>query len=113
MSSEVGVLKIPPEQVRYKGRLQPGRMFLVDFEQGRIVADEELKQLVSQSRPYPDWLGRQRVALEELPKAAPPKPSQPEELLKKMQAFGYTVETMRPSSTRSSNWPHNVGKRRL
>ena len=94
MSSEVGVLKIPPEQVEYKGRLQPGRMFLVDFEQGRIVADDELKQLVSRGRPYADWLGRQRVALDDLPKAAPPNPSQPDELLNKMQAFGYTVETM-------------------
>ena len=56
MASEVGVLEVAPEQVKIKGRLQPGKMFLVDFEQGRIIPDDELKASIAGKRPYADWL---------------------------------------------------------
>ncbi len=70
MASEVGVLEVDPARVVEKGRLEPGRMFLVDFEQGRIVADEEIKGEIISRRPYGQWLQSQRVDLHELP--APP-----------------------------------------
>src|SRR5262249_43246735 len=56
MSSEVGVLDIPPERILHKGRLQPGRMFLVDLEQGRIIDDDEIKHKIAAERPYAHWL---------------------------------------------------------
>ncbi len=94
MASEVGVIDVDPANVKTKGRLQPGKMFLVDFEEGRIIADEELKSSVAAKRPYKDWLKEQSLYLEELPKqeTAPLYPQK--ELLSRMQAFGYTSETM-------------------
>jgi glutamate synthase (NADPH/NADH) large chain len=94
MASEVGVLDIKPENVAYKGRLQPGRMFLVDFEQGRIIDDEELKKDVAARRPYQQWVQEQRIRLEELPKKTPAERITGQDLLNRMQAFGYTSETM-------------------
>jgi glutamate synthase (NADPH/NADH) large chain len=104
MASEVGVLDLAPENVKVKGRLQPGRMFLVDFEQGRLIPDEELKASVARRRPYPTWLKRQRIELEELIddwKSAPSRNGSGRiprirgaELLQQMQAFGYTSETI-------------------
>ncbi|MFP4231762.1 MAG: glutamate synthase large subunit [Spirochaetaceae bacterium] len=95
MASEVGVLDIPPERVRLKGRLQPGRMFLVDFEQGRIVDDDELKTAIAERRPYGEWLRRERVLLSELPAAAPPPRQTAEELTARLRMFGYTEEHQR------------------
>ncbi len=94
MASEVGVLQVDPALVKYKGRLQPGKMFLVDFEQGRIIDDEELKHDVATRKPYGLWLKNQRLSLEELPKVPHPERYPNEELIKKMKAFGYTQETM-------------------
>lgn len=94
MASEVGVLDVPPESVKTKGRLQPGRMFLVNFEEGRIIADEELKESVASKRPYGEWLSNQRLTLDELPKTEVPATYEPEDLISRMQAFGYTVETL-------------------
>ena len=94
MASEVGVLDIDPANVKIKGRLQPGKMFLVDFEQGRIIDDEELKKGICQARPYGEWVERQKLELSELP-AGPAVPHiRGEELLQKLQAFGYSTETM-------------------
>jgi glutamate synthase (ferredoxin) len=96
MGSEVGVLDIAPENVLLKGRLQPGRMFLVDLEQGRIIADDELKHTIATERPYADWLRDNIVALEELPaKAEPEKEQDSELLLRQQQAFGYTSEDLK------------------
>jgi glutamate synthase (NADPH) large chain len=67
MASEVGVLDIDPKNVKVKGRLQPGRMFLVDFAEGRIIRDEELKSSVASKRPYRQWLKEQALHLNELP----------------------------------------------
>jgi len=94
MASEVGVLQIDPANVRVKGRLQPGRMFLVDFEQGRIIDDEELKSDMAERRPFQQWVSEQRIRLEELPRRTPPERLTGQELISRMQAFGYTAETM-------------------
>jgi glutamate synthase (NADPH/NADH) large chain len=95
MASEVGVLPtIAPENVKHKGRLQPGRMFLIDFEQGRLIPDEELKQEFSGKRPYGKWLADERLNLDDLPTASEPHGFYPDTLLERMQAFGYTIETM-------------------
>lgn len=95
MASEVGVLDIPPDQVLHKGRLQPGRMFLVDIEQGRIIADEELKDHIAKEKPYAEWLHDNLVTLEELPPA--PRIHEPnhETVLQRQQAFGYTTEDLK------------------
>ncbi|MEO2017549.1 MAG: glutamate synthase large subunit [Fuerstiella sp.] len=94
MASEVGVLDIEPDNVAYKGRLQPGRMFLVDFEEGRIIDDGELKSDVASRRPYREWLDQERVLLSDIPTGSKPKYYEGQELLSRMQAFGYTTETM-------------------
>lgn len=94
MASEVGVLPVDPANVKEKGRLQPGRMFLVDFEQGRLIPDDELKEEFAARRPYGQWLREQRLELKELPEAPDAQGFDPDTLLQRMQAFGYTVETM-------------------
>jgi glutamate synthase (ferredoxin) len=95
MASEAGVLPVAPERVAIKGRLQPGRMFLVDMEQGRIVADEELKNKYARAHPYQQWLDQHHVLLENLPE--PPQGTEPEhrKILQRQQAFGYTFEDLR------------------
>ena len=94
MASEVGVLDIEPQNVLYKGRLQPGRMFLVDFEQGRIIDDGELKADVASRRPYGQWLDKHHILWRELPEGVKPRYYEGQDLLNRMQAFGYTTETM-------------------
>jgi glutamate synthase (NADPH/NADH) large chain len=94
MASEVGVIPVDPKIVKEKGRLQPGRMFLVDFEQGRLIPDEELKKEVATARPYAEWLKNQRIELKELPLSNQAHGFEPESLLARMQAFGYSTETM-------------------
>jgi glutamate synthase (ferredoxin) len=95
MASEAGVLDVPPEDVVQKGRLQPGRMFLVDTEQGRIIDDEEIKRTVATEHPYGRWLDQHLVHLKDLP-AAPEVPAlDPDSLLQRQIAFGYTFEDQR------------------
>ncbi len=95
MASEAGVLDIPPEDIREKGRIQPGKMFLVDTEQGRIIPDAEIKQQLVNERPYRQWLNEYLVHLEDLP-AAPAVPAPDHEtLLHRQIAFGYTFEDQR------------------
>jgi glutamate synthase (NADPH/NADH) large chain len=95
MASEAGVLDFPPEQIVRKGRLQPGRMFLVDTELGRIVEDEEIKAQIINERPYAEWLKQYLVHLKDLP-AAPELPApEPVALAKRQVAFGYTFEDQR------------------
>ena len=93
MASEVGVVRVDPATVVEKGRLQPGRIFLIDFEQGRMIPDEEIKSEWAAARPYGDWLEQQRIELDELPAAQAPAPESAT-LNARMNAFGYTVETM-------------------
>jgi glutamate synthase (NADPH/NADH) large chain len=94
MASEVGVLPVDPAIVKAKGRLQPGKMFLVDFEQGRMIPDEELKSEFAQAMPYAQWLRDQRIRLANLHPESEPHGFDSETLLPRMQAFGYTSETM-------------------
>ena len=94
MASEVGVLPVEPEMVKEKGRLQPGRMFLVDFEEGRIVPNQELKETTARRRPYQKWLEQQRIRLQDLEPNREPHGFYPNTLMPRMQAFGYTMETM-------------------
>src|SRR5205814_972912 len=94
MASEVGVLDIPERKIVKKWRLQPGRMLLVDTEQGRIIDDEELKRTLATAKPYRAWIDRSRIALEALPDPAPPQKSSVP-LLDRQQAFGYTQEDVK------------------
>ncbi|HKQ80648.1 MAG TPA: glutamate synthase large subunit [Steroidobacteraceae bacterium] len=95
MASEAGVLEIPPGDVVRKGRLQPGRMFLVDTVQGRIVDDEEIKHAIATERPYQQWLDEYQIHLNDLP-AAPEVPAPDHDtLLQRQIAFGYTFEDER------------------
>ena len=94
MASEVGVLPVDPKNVLMKGRLQPGKMFLIDFEEGRMVPDEEIKEKIYKANPYKKWTKEQIVALEEITDKEVSKPKLSDDLISRMQAFGYTVETM-------------------
>ncbi|UCF48061.1 MAG: glutamate synthase large subunit [Myxococcales bacterium] len=94
MASEVGVLPVAPETVKHKGRLKPGRMFLIDFEQGRMIPDVELKNDIASRLPYGQWLNEQRLKLTELPVNEDAHGFNPDTLLPRMQSFGYTTETM-------------------
>src|SRR5712664_963788 len=96
MASEVGVLDVPPERVLIKQRLQPGRMFLVDTEEGRIISDEELKQTVAKARPYRQWLHDHLVDFETLPDVPEEEPTGDHRVtLKRQQVFGYSFEDLR------------------
>jgi len=92
MASEVGVLEIDPANVAKKGRLQPGRMFLVDFEQGRIIDDSELKSALAAEHPYGQWLQEQKLTLEELSAPRQAAGFDGETLLTRAQCLGYTTE---------------------
>ncbi|MGO4388185.1 glutamate synthase large subunit [Microvirga sp. 2YAF29] len=95
LASEMGVLPIPEEKIVEKWRLQPGKMLLIDLEEGRIVSDDEIKQQLSNAHPYKEWLKRTQIVLEDL------KPVQAREsrtdvsLLDRQQAFGYTTEDLK------------------
>ena len=113
MASEVGVLDVPPEKIVEKKRLEPGRMFLVDTAQGRIITDEELKEQMAAEQPYREWLDQHLLTLADLPAAIAPTngvdpklnhvepskngatPASAQTLKQKQQAFGYTFETLR------------------
>ena len=95
LASEAGVLPTDPKNIRLKGRLQPGRMFLVDTDQGRIIDDEEIKSEIVKRKPYRQWLTQYRVSLDELPEPFNvPQPDHPT-LRQRQQAFGYTVEELK------------------
>src|SRR2546422_7469302 len=96
MASEVGVLDVPPERVLIKQRLQPGRMVLVDNEEGRVISDEELKQTVAKARPYRQWLHDNLVDFETLPEVPEEEPKSDHRVtLKRQQVFGYSFEDLR------------------
>jgi glutamate synthase (ferredoxin) len=95
LASEAGVLEIPPEEVLQKGRLQPGRMFLVDTEQGRIISDAEIKHSIAAERPYRQWIDAHQVHLDDLPPAPEVPAPDHDTLLQRQIAFGYTFEDER------------------
>ena len=93
MASEVGVVPVDPARIVKKGRLQPGKIFLIDFEKGQMIPDEVVKNDLAKRRPYQAWLDAQRLDLDEIPHEAG-KGLDQANLTQRMQAFGYTQETM-------------------
>lgn len=95
MASEAGVLPIDPKNIKEKGRLQPGKMFVVDMEQGRIIGDEELKQSICSQQPYAEWLNKYKIRIDELPE---PRVTfthlEKEQIFKYQRAFGYSTEDL-------------------
>ncbi len=94
LGSEVGVIDFPPERVQSKGRLQPGRMFLVDIEEQRVISDNEIKSKISRRKPYRRWLDENRIELRGLYNAATSSPADRETLAQRQRAFGYTREEL-------------------
>ena len=94
LASETGVIRAEPSEIVRKGRLQPGKVFLVDLEQGRIVEDEEVKARVAGQRPYGEWYAERVVHIDDLPERAPRAP-RVEPLRSKQLAFGYSQEDLR------------------
>ena len=92
MASEMGVLTIPEDQIITKWRLQPGKMLLVDLEQGRLIPDDEIKAELAKSHPYKEWLERTQIVLEDLPKVPTTGVRSNLSLLDRQQAFGYSQE---------------------
>ena len=93
LASEVGVLDVEPDKVVRKGRLEPGRMFLIDTERGKIVDDDEIKGELAAEHPYEEWLHAGLIRLEDLPERTPEVPSH-EALTRRQQAMGYTEEEL-------------------
>ena len=99
MASETGVLDVPPAEVKFKGRLQPGRMFLVSLEEGRIIGDEELKHKLAAKKPYGQWLNENKLTLEDLPEPDDASSADPAGLIRLQQTFGYNYEEIRMLTT--------------
>ena len=95
MGSEMGVLQIPEHKIIKKWRLQPGKMFLIDMEQGRIIDDEEVKASLATAKPYQDWLDKKQIDLFDLPSVVGAMSPDPDTLLDRQQAFGYTQEDVK------------------
>ncbi len=95
MASEVGVLDIEPERVLLKGRLQPGRMLLVDTAEGRIIGDEELKHAIATEHPYGQWLRDNIISLDDVPAREHTPEVEPETMRTRQLAFGYTAEELK------------------
>ncbi len=95
MASEAGVLDFPPERIVRKWRLQPGRMFLIDLENGAIVDDETLKRGLAEAKPYRKWLNQTQIRLEDLPPEVAAMAPAPGVLLDRQQAFGYSQEDLK------------------
>ena len=95
LASEAGVLDVPAEDVRKKGRLQPGRMFLVDTVQQRIISDAEIKKQLAGRQPYAKWLKEQQVTLDHLPESKRVTKPKSDTLLRRQRAFGYSEEDLK------------------
>src|SRR6267143_1745041 len=95
MASETGVLPVKPEDVKMKGRLQPGKMFLVDTVEGRIISDKEIKKRLSARQPYGEWLKENQITLDQLPEPVRVHASDHATILSRQRAFGYTDEDLK------------------
>ena len=95
LASEAGVLEVPAEDVRKKGRLQPGRVFLVDTVQKRIISDAEIKNQLAARQPYSAWLQQQQVTLDQLPEPSRIIPTNHETILRRQRAYGYSEEDLK------------------
>ena len=94
MASETGVLAVKPEEIKFKGRVQPGRMFLVDLEAGEIIPDEEIKQSLINRQPYDQWLKENQSTLDDLPDPPRWHPTEFESILQRQRSFGYSREEL-------------------
>ncbi|MFI5304081.1 MAG: glutamate synthase large subunit [Nitrospiria bacterium] len=95
LASETGVLNFKPEEILMKGRLQPGKMFLVDTSQGRIIEDEEIKADIVKRKPYRQWVAANRVSIDELPEPINVYQPDPDTIKKRQKVFGYTLEDLK------------------
>jgi glutamate synthase (NADPH) large chain len=95
MASEAGVLDIAPQDVKSKGRLQPGKMFLVDTVEGRIISDKEIKEKLASRQPYAEWLKNNQITIDQLPEPSRMHFPDVETLLRRQRAFGYSDEDLR------------------
>jgi len=95
MASESGVLPVPENRIVRKWRLQPGKMFLIDLEQGRMIDDEEIKSTLANSKPYKQWIGNLRIKLDDLSEGTGDAQESAVSLLDRQQAFGYTQEDIK------------------
>src|SRR4051812_11330183 len=95
MASEAGVLDVPAEQVKRKGRLQPGKMFLVDTVEGRIISDKEIKQKLASRQPYAKWVAENQITMDQLPEPTRMHYPDAETLLRRQRAFGYSDEDLK------------------
>lgn len=92
MASEVGAITIPPEDVVFKGRLQPGKMFMIDMDEGRIIDDSELKAKICSQHPYQEWLDQEMIELKNLPTPEKIHGADFDTLIERQKVFGYTSE---------------------
>ena len=95
MSSETGVLDIAPDNIERHGRLEPGKMFLVNMNEGRIVEDEEIKKEITSERPYREWLQKNLLRLKEVPYTGNKTPDEKEDFETRLRIFGYTQEDLK------------------
>ncbi len=95
MASEAGVLEVAPEKIKYRGRLQPGRMFLVDTVKGRIIGDDEMKAELASRQPYADWIKQNQITLEQLPEPTRVHGPSHENTNTRQRVFGYTEEDIK------------------
>ena len=95
MSSETGVLDIAPENIERHGRLEPGKMFLVNMDDGRIIEDDEIKKEITTRRPYKKWLDENLLPLKEVPYTGNVTPTEKEDFETRMRIFGYTQEDLK------------------
>jgi glutamate synthase (NADPH/NADH) large chain len=110
MGSECGCLPVPEERITKKWRLQPGKMFLVDLEKGRIIDDKELKETLASAKPYAEWIERIRIKLDDLPAPKEQREPSPASLLDRQQAFAYTQEDVKfPMTPMATNGEEPVG----
>lgn len=112
MASEAGVLPIPESNIRRRWRLEPGKMFLIDLDQGRIIGNEEIKMQLANAKPYGEWIDKIRIRLSDLKGGSDAEPVLSEPLLKLQEVFGYTQEDIklimtpmaRKATSRSAQW---------
>lgn len=95
LASEAGVLPFKPEEILTKGRLQPGKMFLVDTAQGRIIDDEEIKSNIVKRKPYRQWVSANRISIDDLPEPINVYQPDPDTIKKRQKVFGYTLEDLK------------------
>ena len=95
MSSETGVLDIEPENVQKHGRLEPGKMFLVNMDEGRIIEDDEIKNRITSKIPYEEWLHENLLSLKDIPYIKKSEQTEKEDFETRMRIFGYTQEDLK------------------